>query len=82
MKLFTGHSHSIGETYAQHFRIASRFGWTMIGGGLACLVHAVLPFLHQRTGSDTIRRLYRSMVASRADLARLDRFESQFDWVI
>jgi hypothetical protein len=79
---FTDHPRRIGESYAHHFLHASRFGLAMIGGGLACLCHAVFPFACERTGSGTIRRLYRSMVVDRADRAELDRFESQFDWVI
>lgn len=79
---FTDHPHRLGESYARHFLHAARFGLTMIAGGVACIVHAALPFACERTGSDTVRKLYRSMVTNRADRAELDRFESQFDWVI
>ena len=82
MRPFTDHPHSLGETYGRHFLHAVRFGLAMIGGGLACLCHAVFPFACERTGSNTVRRLYRSMVVNRADRAALDRIESQFDWVI
>lgn len=82
MRAFTDHPRSVGESYAQHFVHAARFGLKMIVGGIACLVHAALPFACQRTGSETIRRLYRSMVTDRADRATLDRIESHFDWVI
>ncbi len=82
MGIFTSHPKSIGETYRQHFVHAGSFGVSMITGGMACLLHAVCPWLCEKTGSDTIRRLYRSMVTGRADLTELDRFESQFDWVI
>ncbi|WP_336986543.1 DUF6356 family protein [Altererythrobacter aquiaggeris] len=82
MNIFTHHPRSIGETYGQHLAHAAGFGLSMIGGGLACLLHAVCPWLCEKTGSDTIRRLYRSMVTNRADLAELDKFEAQFDWVI
>ena len=37
----------------------------MLLGGLACLVHAVLPFLCTSTGSQTIRRLHDRMVVNR-----------------
>ena len=82
MNLFTRHPASIGETYGQHFAHASGFGWAMLTGGFACFVHAVFPWLCERTGSDTIRQLYRSMVTNRADIAKLDEVESHFDWVI
>jgi hypothetical protein len=54
---FSKHPGEVGETYAEHLAVASRFGLRMIGGGLACLVHGVFPFLFERTGSETVRRL-------------------------
>ncbi|WP_422631616.1 DUF6356 family protein, partial [Pseudomonas proteolytica] len=41
-RLFLDHPASVGESYAEHFGVASRFGVTLIGGGLGCLVHAVV----------------------------------------
>ncbi len=63
--LFTDHPASVGETYGQHLLMASDFGLRMILAGLACLVHAVLPFLFVRTGSDAIRALHARMVTHR-----------------
>ena len=60
---FTDHPRSIGETYPEHFGIALRFGLAMLAGGVACLVHAVVPALFERTGSATIKRLYAEIVA-------------------
>lgn len=82
MRIFTQHPASVGETYSQHFRHASGFGLAMIAGGCACMVHAVFPWLCERTGSSQIRKLYRSMVTGRADLAKLNEIEGQYDWVI
>ena len=63
---FTAHPRDVGETYGEHFGVAMSFSAAMILGGLACAVHAVLPFLFTRTGSQTIRRLHDRMVANRA----------------
>ena len=62
---FTDHPHAVGESYTEHFTVATGFGFAMIGGGLACLVHAVLPFLCTTTGSSTIKRLHGRMVSNR-----------------
>ena len=62
---FTRHPQDVGETYAEHFGVASSFGWAMIRGGLACYVHAVLPFLCTSTGSRTVRTLHDRMVVNR-----------------
>ena len=62
---FTQHPHEVGESYTEHFAVAGGFGMAMILGGLACLVHAVLPFLCTSTGSQTVRRLHERMVTNR-----------------
>ena len=38
MRLFTAHPHSVGETYAEHFRFAASFGLRMLAGGMAAVV--------------------------------------------
>jgi len=58
LKSFTRHPETVGETYGQHMGVAFGFGFTLIGAGLACLVHGLLPFAFERTGSDTVRRLH------------------------
>jgi len=62
---FTEHPASVGENYFEHLLKASGFAFSMIGGGLACLVHAFLPFLFTRTGSGVIRSLHDRMVVNR-----------------
>lgn len=64
---FTEHPASVGESYAEHMGVAFGFGTRMILGGLACLVHGLLPFLFTSTGSATVRRLHERMVTRRAD---------------
>ncbi len=51
MNIFTKHPQSIGETYLQHLCFASLFGIKMVAGGLACMIHAIFPFVFQNTGS-------------------------------
>ncbi|MDR6848628.1 MAG: DUF6356 family protein [Sphingomonas sp.] len=65
-RLFLDHPASVGESYAEHFGVASRFGVTLIGGGLACLVHAVVPAAFKTTGSQTVLRLNKRIVEKRA----------------
>lgn len=63
------HPRSVGETYLQHMGVASRCGASMVLAGAACLVHAVLPFLFERTASNCLTRLYQRMVTQRSRLA-------------
>ncbi|WP_159181853.1 MULTISPECIES: DUF6356 family protein [Pseudomonadota] len=65
-RLFLDHPASVGESYAEHFGVASRFGVTLIGGGLGCLVHAVVPAAFKTTGSQTVLRLNKRIVEKRA----------------
>jgi hypothetical protein len=60
---FLDHPASVGESYREHFGVAGRFGVKMIAGGLACLVHAVVPSAFVRTGSGTVKGLYSEMVS-------------------
>ena len=46
---FTAHPRSVNETYAEHFGFALSFGWKMVMGGIAAMVHAALPFLFVTT---------------------------------
>jgi len=64
-KLFTEHPASVDETYGEHLVMASSFGLKMIGAGLACLVHGLLPFLFVKTGSAAIGELHGRMVTNR-----------------
>jgi hypothetical protein len=65
IRAFTEHPASIGETYSEHMGRAACFGLRMIGAGIACLVHALLPFLFVRTGSAAITELNDRLVANR-----------------
>ncbi|TPG41458.1 hypothetical protein EAH79_09675 [Sphingomonas koreensis] len=66
---FLLHPKSVGESYAEHARVAARFGAAMIVGGAACLVHAVVPALFPRTASGTVAALHARMLARHGDTA-------------
>ncbi|WP_086607237.1 DUF6356 family protein [Erythrobacter donghaensis] len=76
-KLFTDHPRAIGETYGQHARTALSFGWRMVVGGLACMVHALVPGLFVKTASRTVVQLDAEMRGRKATEA-----EEEFAYVI
>ena len=76
-KLFTDHPRSIGETYGQHARTALSFGARMVVGGLACMVHALVPGLFVKTASRTVVQLDAEMRGRKATPA-----EEEFAYVI
>ena len=64
-KLFTEHPATVNETYLQHFASASSFGLRMIGGGLLCIVHALLPGVFCTKASSMIGELHDRMIVNR-----------------
>jgi len=64
-RVFTEHPASVGESYSRHCVCAFGFGARMVGAGIACMIHALLPFLFVRTGSRTITELHERMIANR-----------------
>lgn len=69
-KIFTEHPATVNETYAQHCGHAWSFGWRMALAGVACMVHALVPALFVRTGSETVTTLYDRMVVNRKRLSQ------------
>ena len=64
-RLFTEHPASVGESYWAHLFRATWFGSRMLLAGVACLVHAIFPFLFVKTGSNAIAELHTAMVTGR-----------------
>jgi hypothetical protein len=62
---FLSHPRSVNESYFEHQACAMRFAVSLIGAGLACFVHALVPGLFERTASRTIERLHSEMVTHR-----------------
>lgn len=61
IRWFVDHPESLDESYFEHQSVAASYGWSLIGAGLACLVHAVFPALCTTTGSQATKRIYARM---------------------
>ena len=48
----------LGESYVAHMGVALSFAVALLAAGLACLVHALLPFLFTSTARRTITTLH------------------------
>jgi hypothetical protein len=62
---FLSHPRSVHESYLEHQACAMRFSVSLLGAGLACFVHALVPGLFEYTASRTIERLHGEMVTHR-----------------
>jgi len=71
MNIFTAHPASVGETYWQHMRFATRFGARMAFGGVAALVHALLPFCFVTTAGRISDQLVEMRAAARGRTVRV-----------
>lgn len=81
-RLFLAHPRSVDESYAEHARVAFGFGATMVGAGLACMVHGLIPALFTRTGSGAVRRLHARLSTRSAVAAQRPAPEWQLTWEI
>jgi len=66
-RLFQDHPASLGMSWAQHGLGAVVIGWRMIGAGLACMVHALVPGFFTETAGRTVMSLHDHMVRRKAD---------------
>lgn len=60
-RLFADHPASVRESYGRHFVVAFRIGLRLLGLGVACLCHALVPGLFEDTASRGIHRLSAEM---------------------
>lgn len=81
-RLFIDHPKAVDESYSEHFMVASRFGFTMIGGGLRAIVHAFIPGKCTTAASDTVQRLNRQMVEKRRAKQQFVGEMETVEWVI
>jgi Family of unknown function (DUF6356) len=66
--LFCDHPASVDETYTEHLAAAGGFAVRLFAAALVCSVHAVLPFLFEKTASAIVGGLHERMVAKRRRL--------------
>ena len=64
-RAFTQHPASVDETYFEHLLFASRFALRLFAAGGAALIHAILPFMFEKTASNLIRAMH-SDITSRS----------------
>ncbi len=58
LNLFTAHPASVDESFAEHFLFAMKFAGLLFAAAGAALVHAILPFMFEKTASKIIAKLY------------------------
>ena len=68
-RLFRDHPRSLGMSWASHGVGAAVIGARMIGAGLACIVHAIIPGWFTETAGRTVISLHDHMTKRKAGAA-------------
>lgn len=63
LKKSRAHLENVEETYCEHMFRAFGYGFKMIGGGFAAILHAICPAVFETTASRTVARLHEEMQA-------------------
>ena len=58
LTLFTAHPASVDESFGEHFFFAMKFAMLLFAAAGAALVHAILPFMFEKTASKIVAKLY------------------------
>jgi hypothetical protein len=65
-RLFFEHPRSLGMSWAGHGVGALAIGLRLVGAGLACLIHAVVPGVFTQTAGKTVTHMYDHMTRRKA----------------
>lgn len=68
-QLFQDHPRSLGMSWSEHGAGAIVIGARMVGAGIACMVHAVVPALFTETAGKTVMSLHDYMMKRKAGAA-------------
>lgn len=68
-RLFTDHPRSLGMSWASHGIGAVGIAVRLIGAGLACLIHALVPAWFTQTAGKTVTQMHDEIVRRKAGAA-------------
>ena len=68
-RLFADHPRSLGMSWLSHGVGAVKISLELIGAGLACLIHAIVPGWFTETAGKTVVRMHDHMIRRKAGSA-------------
>ena len=68
-RMFVDHPRSLGMSWASHGAGAVAIGARLIGAGVACLVHALIPGLFSQTAGRTVTSMHDEILRRKAGAA-------------
>ncbi len=68
-RMFLEHPRSLGMSWVGHGVGAVKIGAALVGAGVACMIHALVPGWFTQTAGKTVTRMYEHMSLRRAGAA-------------
>jgi hypothetical protein len=68
-RMFNDHPRSLGMTWASHGAGAAIIGARLVGAGIACLIHSVVPAWFTQTAGRTVTDIYDDIARRKAGAA-------------
>ena len=68
-RLFTDHPRTLGMSWAVHGAGAAKIALLLIGSGVACLIHSIVPGWFTHTAGKTVSNIYDDMQRRKAGAA-------------
>ena len=68
-RLFNDHPRSLGMTWASHGAGAAIIGVRLVGAGMACLIHSLVPAWFTQTAGRTVTDIYDDIARRKAGAA-------------
>jgi hypothetical protein len=68
-RMFVEHPRSLGMSWASHGVGAVKIGGELVGAGLACMIHAIVPAWFTQTAGKTVTQMYDHMTKRKAGAA-------------
>ncbi len=65
-RLFTDHPRTLGMSYVGHGLGAAKIAFVLLGAGVACLIHSIVPGWFTQTAGKTVTDIYGEMQRRKA----------------
>ena len=77
-RLFTDHPRTLGMSWVVHGVGAAKIGVVLVGAGIACLIHAIVPGWFTQTAGKTVSNIYGDMQRRKAGASNPENW-SEYD---
>lgn len=62
-QMFVAHPEALNESYGEHFRHAMGYAGRMLAASFCAFMHAIFPFLFEKTASAMVKQMYADMTS-------------------